>query len=340
MPTTRGIVVAVIAGALAVAGAVWGVEEFVLVAAAAAVTLCCGVVLVVTESVRLRRRLQVMTGPSREVLVGTPSAVVVRVAWTRPSRAHGALVLHAGRRWSVSYPGLVGRVGAEPAQAVAVGILGRLRAAMACAGATVVPSHPGPAAESAVTVPVPTQRRGLWTMEPPALWLLDPFGLVCWPAVSGPALHVVVCPDPAAGTAALLPPLARAGVAGGDMGERRVVAGGGDELAGLRAYVPGDRLHRLHWPALARSGELVVRDFVELQDNRVVLFVDVRPRRDPSILERSVRDAAASGVAALDRDQVVEVRTSAGEMCTVTPGPEARARLLRALAVVGPPVRP
>ena len=58
---------------------------------------------------------------------------------------------------------------------------------------------------------------------------------------------------------------------------RRTDALSGDELSGLRPYAPGDRLTRLHWPSLARSGELVVREFVEPQAGSLSLLVDLRP---------------------------------------------------------------
>jgi uncharacterized protein (DUF58 family) len=38
-------------------------------------------------------------------------------------------------------------------------------------------------------------------------------------------------------------------------------AGSGTELFGVREYTPGDPLRRIHWPATARRGELVVREY-------------------------------------------------------------------------------
>jgi len=288
VPTARGIVVAVAVGALALAGWAWGVEEFALVALAASAVFLCSAALVLVETRRVRRRLLVLAGPSREVTVGTSAVLTLQVVWMGSGPLRSALTLQAGTRWTVSYPGLAGLVGDDPR---------RTDAALPPTGGRFRPGGdmvavPGldAGAPWQVDLPVPTERRGLWTMAPARLWALDPFGLFTRRVAEGPAVHVLVCPDPSRAEAATLPLLPRAGVTAGGTGERHHRSGGGDEFVGLRAYVPGDRLHRLHWPALARNDELVMRDFVELQDHRVLLSLDLRSRRDER-LEQAVTAA-------------------------------------------------
>jgi uncharacterized protein (DUF58 family) len=47
-------------------------------------------------------------------------------------------------------------------------------------------------------------------------------------------------------------------------------------LSGVREYVPGDRLRLLHWPTMARTGELMVRDFEVPRPRKVTVLVDTR----------------------------------------------------------------
>jgi len=111
----------------------------------------------------------------------------------------------------------------------------------------------------------------------------------------------------------------------------------GDELSGLRPYAPGDRLTRLHWPALARSGELVVREFVEPRTGSLTLLVDVRPSaHDDRSIDEAISLAAGLGIEALQRAVTVELCTSTGDRVVVAPNTAGRQTLLRALAMLGP----
>jgi uncharacterized protein (DUF58 family) len=101
-----------------------------------------------------------------------------------------------------------------------------------------------------VTVPVPTARRGVLELPPTATWVRDPFGLFATPGPAVPGVIAVVHPDPEHDAA--LAAAALGGTRGGDpLGD----------LAGLRPYVPGDRIGLLHWPSRARTGTWQVRDF-------------------------------------------------------------------------------
>jgi len=51
-------------------------------------------------------------------------------------------------------------------------------------------------------------------------------------------------------------------------------AGDGSESANIRAFAPGDRLRRIHWPLSLRAGELHVTSTWADQDSHVMLIVD------------------------------------------------------------------
>jgi len=78
-------------------------------------------------------------------------------------------------------------------------------------------------------------------------------------------------------------------------------AGSGSEFASVRAFQPGDRLRRIHWPLSLRAGELYVTSTWADQDSRVMLLVDAHNDlgesqglgREASSLDVTVRAAAA-----------------------------------------------
>jgi len=190
-----------------------------------------------------------------------------------------------------------------------------------------------------VAVPVPTQARGLLTLEPFGLWCEDPFRLFATEVSSTPAAHVLVCPTPVLSNAGVRTSSGGQGARPPDASEYAEPDGmqGGYEFRSLRPYVPGDRMTRLHWPAFARSGELAVRDFVEPVSGCVSLLVDLRPSAhgDGSI-EVVISRAAGLGVTALRGGELVELCTSAGDRVEILPGAQSQQNLLRALAVLGP----
>ena len=55
---------------------------------------------------------------------------------------------------------------------------------------------------------------------------------------------------------------------------RSARAGGGTELAGIRPFLPGDRLRRIHWPVSLRTRELHVVSTRAEEDTGVLLVVD------------------------------------------------------------------
>lgn len=326
--------------AVLLVGLAYQVEEFVLVAVAAGVALATGEVVAWLAARRARRRMRVDVGHlPGEVLVGDavhlPAVVHSSTGWVN------GMALDTASTWHVSFPGLPGGRGPRRPERSGRRRGGGRAAFSAIASRVLAPPTLvrlpdlgyGGRWEWAVTVP--TTRRGMWTLDPLRLWCTDPLGLVARRVTSSPPAHVAVCPDPSAESVPDSVPnpvdVRRGAIDTGVAGLQE----GGDELQGLRPYVPGDRLSRLHWPALSRSGDLLVRHFADSLAVRLELLVDVRQAH----LERSVMVAAALGVAATEAGEEVVVRTTAGESLSVPAGSSARRMLLQALAVIGPATR-
>lgn len=347
MPTRRGLLLVPVGIVLTLAGVAWGVEEFVLVALAALAALIGALAVVAVSGRWAQRSLQVeVQAPSTELAVGAPATVVLSVLNTG-AVSLSDLWLDANGDWEVSLPGLAGaavgigaRLAAPPVQTGQTQVRRARRTPIRSPG-TRVPAHGrltvpslAPGERWTTTLPVPTQRRGLWSLSPQVVWCADPFGLWARQVARSPSLHVVVCPVPA--------PEGRPAPVSASLGGRhatveahghtRRARGGGDELAGLRRYIAGDRLNRLHWPALARTGELVVREFVEPEAPCLEVFVDDRP----AVVEGAVSSAARLGIDALAEGTSVDLLTGSGERLTLVPGPASRRALLEALAVVAP----
>jgi len=190
-----------------------------------------------------------------------------------------------------------------------------------------------------IRIPVPTAVRGVLTLQPVGVWCEDPFRLFALRAAASPSAYVIVCPVP---DLTRTSPLSPRTILSGRPSEPRPGAApstsvAGDDLSSLRPYVPGDRLTRLHWPALARTGDLVVRDFTAPEAARLALLVDLRPSAHAaSSFEAAIARTAALGSRALADGVAVELCTSAGERLELPAGTAGRQALVRALALLGP----
>jgi len=74
----------------------------------------------------------------------------------------------------------------------------------------------------------------------------------------------------------------------------------GEEFFTMRAYQEGDDLRRIHWPSVARSGELMIRQDESTRRSSAVLYLDTRQSalgqgRAPAF-ERAVSAAASIGM--------------------------------------------
>jgi uncharacterized protein (DUF58 family) len=119
----------------------------------------------------------------------------------------------------------------------------------------------------------------------------------------------------------------------GDAAARR--RGRGHDLHNLRAYVPGDEPHLIHWRTSARSGSLTVRELEEdtTDDARIVLTGT--GGADPERLEAALSQAASLAVHLLRRGTGVELAGAAG-VVPLARGAEQERQILTALALYAP----
>jgi uncharacterized protein (DUF58 family) len=347
-------------GALAagLSGLVYGVEEFVFLALVVGALLCLGVAIVTARGRACRQSVRLVTAvPQAEIGAGQVADAELTVINTGRRPLPSMLVVVADANWTLSFPGLAhGALAARrraaeaaerprPARGFAEPSDRRTRRQRAADrravnGADALdPLAAG--AQALSRFAVPSNRRGVLTLSGVTVWCQDPFGLAARRVAVAPPAHVIVYPAPTE--------------SGGDQPRRGARPGrhpesgatlptnalSGDELSGLRPYAPGDRLTRLHWPSLARAGELLVREFVEPDSGSLSLLVDLRPSAHTAeTFERTIASAAGMGTQALARGVTVELCTSAGDRLTIPVGTAGRQTLLRALALLGPTAAP
>jgi uncharacterized protein (DUF58 family) len=128
-----------------------------------------------------------------------------------------------------------------------------------------------------VEYPIPTARRGVLPVGPLELRRHGLAGLADSRAVLGDAVEVRVVPRvlPVRG----LP----TGVRRGQVGADERVERGGTDLVGLREYVPGDDLRRLHWATSARTGTLMVREDADPARPHLAVLLDDRVGSHPDV---------------------------------------------------------
>jgi len=193
-------------------------------------------------------------------------------------------------------------------------------------------------ASSSAGFAVPTGRRGVLVLAPRRVWAHDALGLAGVAVAETPGVVVVVHPRRASGVS--LPFGAATGATPAQQSSPASRPTGnevGGELADLRPYVPGDRLHLLHWPAFARYGALLVRRFEPEAGGVVRIVVDDRAgvhRR--GAFEQSLSAALAIVELARDLDVTVELATFSGWSTTVAPTPQGVARILPMLSTLQP----
>ena len=156
-------------------------------------------------------------------------------------------------------------------------------------------------------IPVPTQRRGPVSLGPWVLERVDPWGLMRRRVgeVEGVALLVVPRVRPVS-LAALPSALADFG-GSAEMGTTT--------FATLREYVIGDELRHVHWRSSAKTGKLMMRQYVDITRPRItlVLVAEERAYTSADEFEEAVDFIASLAAVASSSGLDVEVVTTAGE---------------------------
>lgn len=162
-----------------------------------------------------------------------------------------------------------------------------------------------PAGESrTVTFPLPTSRVGRLTIGPMSMRRSGFGGLWLRSSEVGDTRDLLVTPR-------LLPCHGvPTGVTRGHVGADERVERGGTDLTGLREYVPGDDLRRLHWATTARTGTLMIREDSDPSRAHLTVLVDDTPAAlstDGDLDEMT--DVAAS---------ILRAAVAAGHPCRLT----------------------
>ena len=156
-------------------------------------------------------------------------------------------------------------------------------------------------------IPVPTHRRGLVSLGPWVLERVDPWGLMRRRVgeVEGVALLVVPRVRPVS-LAALPSALADFG-GSAEMGTTT--------FATLREYVIGDELRHVHWRSSAKTGKLMMRQYVDVTRPRItlVLVAEERAYTSADEFEEAVDFIASLAAVASSSGLDVEVVTTSGE---------------------------
>ena len=170
--------------------------------------------------------------------------------------------------------------------------------------------------------------RGRYPIGPLAAWVGDPFDLVRH-RIEFPDRHdLIVYPE--VEDLGTLPVAAPAGGAGES--SSRQLFRSGDEFYTMRAYELGDDLRRIHWPSVARTGELMIRQDEAVRRAQASIFLDTRSSslgRHHDAFERAVSVTASIGVHYLKGGFALR-------LCTPDrpPGPVDADRFLELLALV------
>jgi uncharacterized protein (DUF58 family) len=180
------------------------------------------------------------------------------------------------------------------------------------------------------------RRRGLYTLGPTRLRTGDPFGIFTLTIDDHHASSILVTPPLLPMTQLRIAP----GGWAGDQRRRRGVLQRDISEAGLRNYVPGDSLRRIHWHASARFDTLIVRQLEAAASEDWWIFVDLDAAvqagsGQDSTLELSIMLAASLAARGLKERRRVGLVLAGPKFVRLEPraDPLYRWRILRNLSI-------
>jgi uncharacterized protein (DUF58 family) len=189
----------------------------------------------------------------------------------------------------------------------------------------------GPAGEATYRYELPTSRRGRIEVGPLTLERSDPLGLARNRLATGATATLWVHPKrhPTRTVVAGRPRHHHVGRTADDS------LRGSADLRDVRPYVVGDEVRHLHWKATARTGQLMVRDFVDPDQPRLTVLLDTRTEPLPAAtFEEAVEVVASILFAASMAGHRCRLLTSAGVDLAARGGALASRQFLDELCVV------
>ena len=184
----------------------------------------------------------------------------------------------------------------------------------------------GPGAAHEELFQISTERRGVISVGPARVVRADPLGLFARIVSQSESVHLYVHPltvrVPGVGPGFLR-----------DLEGAESVDLSPSDLAfhSLREYVPGDDRRHVHWKTSARSGQLMVQQFVDTRRSHVVVLLDDSASRyeNPEQFELGVSITASLGIRAIADEQIRTVMVGSRPLSTTT-----RSSLLDSLSAV------
>lgn len=181
-----------------------------------------------------------------------------------------------------------------------------------------------------VSYSVVCRQRGRFSVGPLTIYVTDPFGLARANVRVVEGSEVVVFPeveDIQAGG------LATQGSGAGDAAVRHLYRSAA-EFYTMREYVHGDDLRRIHWPSVARTRKLMIRQDESTRRAAATVFIDSRSTvlgmaGSPGF-EKAISAAASLGRALIRAGFSVSLATA-----NSAPRPVSEERLLETLAGIG-----
>lgn len=156
-------------------------------------------------------------------------------------------------------------------------------------------------------VPIPTRRRGPVSLGPWTLERVDGWGLLRRPVGQVEGVAVLVVPRVRPVSLATLPSALSDFGGSAEMGTTT--------FATLREYVIGDELRHVHWRSSAKTGTLMLRQYVDITRPRITLVLVAEDRAYTSAdeFESAVDFIASLAAVASSSGLDVEVCTTTGE---------------------------
>ncbi|GAB3813095.1 hypothetical protein GCM10028799_10300 [Kribbella italica] len=189
----------------------------------------------------------------------------------------------------------------------------------------------GPDSEATYRYELPTSRRGRIQVGPLTLERSDPLGLARNRTATGETAVLWVHPKrhPTRTVVAGRPRHHHIGRTADDS------LRGSADLRDVRPYVVGDEVRHLHWKASARTGQLMVRDYVDPDQPRLTVLLDTRTEPLPeATFEEAVEVAASILFAASMAGHRCRLLTSAGTDLAAPGGALASRQFLDELCMV------
>ena len=164
------------------------------------------------------------------------------------------------------------------------------------------------AAQDDITLPVPTQHRGMVQVGPARVIRQDPLGLISREVVHGDVRTLFIHPR----TIGLLS-MSTGFVRDLEGNPTRDLTDSDLSFHALREYVPGDDRRNIHWKSTAKTGQFMVRQFEQTRRSHLMIVLDTEPEvfATDDEFELAVSAAASLGVRAIRDTRDLSVLVSA-----------------------------